>query len=80
MSGPVKLRTLAIVVEILCIGGALSLHTDPANLYSRKLVQAWQKSGQPATICIRDEEAIASWNKIKPDRVLVLEGNTQQCT
>ena len=38
MSGPVKLRTLAIVVDIICIGRALSLHTDPANLYSQKVL------------------------------------------
>ena len=49
-------------------------------IFPKGAVGPGRTAASPATICIRDEEPIASWNKIKPSRVLVLEGNTQQCT
>ena len=67
ISGPAKLRILAIVVEK--IGMPLFLHTNLANLYSQEVVVApRENSGQ----------SYDPGNKIKPSRVLVLEGKVSR--
>jgi len=64
---PAKLRILAIVVDR--IGMPLFLHTNLANLYSQEVVVApGENSGQ----------SYHPGNKIKPSRVLVLEGKVSR--